>query len=228
MKYPAAWSFVAVLLTAAPTLAQVEKAGGPDRAIELAIGIGYGQPLGGFGQTTAFNTSTSLDYWITGQIPLSLDIGYRFDRHVVIGLSGQYGFGFVNQSHTFPCSGSVSCSASVTRIGVEAIWNVLPDGRLGPWVGLGLGYEWFTSQQTGLVNIVATDSGPEYAHLRGGTDVAITRGLRTGPFFSLSFGRYENQTISGETAPPAPSTFTRTAIHEWLVVGARGTYDFAL
>lgn len=221
-------SSLAVLLVAAPALAQAEGAAQPDQAIEVAIGLGYGQPLGRYGQTTAFKTGMSLDYWITGQVPVSLELGYRFDRHLVIGFAGQYGFGFVNQDHTVPCNNGVSCSASVTRIGLEATWNLLPKVRLGPWIGLGVGYEWFTTEQSGRINAVATARGPEYAALRGGADIAIGRELNVGPFFNLSFGRYENEIFSGDSLTGTPPTFTQTAIHEWLVVGTRGTYDFRL
>jgi hypothetical protein len=197
----------------------------PERGIEVALGVGYGNPLGGYGQTTAFNTSMSLDYWITGQVPISVELGYRIDRRFVVGLSGQYGFAFVNKDHTIPCNDGVSCSASVSKIDAGAIWNILPDARIAPWVGLGAGYEWATIAQEGRIMSRATVRGPEYANLRGGADFPVAPGLRLGPFFGLSFGRYESASFTGLVATPAP-TFTMTEVHEWLVVGARGTYDF--
>ncbi|HTB57086.1 MAG TPA: hypothetical protein VLC06_04395, partial [Polyangia bacterium] len=83
--------------------------------------------MGGFGETTVFNTTMSLDYWITGELPISLDFGYRINRRFVVGAFGQFGFGLVNKSHTVPCDEGVTCSASVSIIGAGLIWNILPD-----------------------------------------------------------------------------------------------------
>ena len=196
----------------------------PERGIEVAVGLGYGSPLGGFGQTTVSNSPMSLDYWITGEVPISFDLGYRINRRFVVGLFGQFGVGLVNESHTTPCDEGVSCSATVGVIGAGLSWNILPDAFGAPWVGLGAGTEWSTVEQSGRIQTSATNKGPVYAVLRGGVDFPVAPGLRIGPFFSLSFGRYETETLGGEVANAQP-TFTVTQIHEWLVFGARGTYD---
>ena len=152
----------------------------PQRGLEVAVGVGYGIPLGGFGETSAFNTTMSLDYWITGELPISLDLGYRINRRFVVGLFGQFGFGLVNKSHTIPCDEGVTCSARVSLLGAGLIWNILPDAFAAPWVGLGAGSEWSSITQSGRIQTSATNRGPVYAVLRGGAEVAIARGLRLG------------------------------------------------
>ena len=217
--------FVAAFLATPVVFAQGEGDKGPERGLEVAVGAGYGIPLGGFGETTAFNTTMSLDYWITGELPISLDFGYRINRRFVVGAFGQFGFGLVNKSHTVPCDEGVTCSASVSIIGAGLIWNILPDAFAAPWVGLGAGAESSSITQSGRIQTSATNRGPVYALLRGGAEVTLARGLRLGPFFSLSVGRYESETLGGEFATNGQPTFTVTQIHEWLVFGARGSYD---
>jgi hypothetical protein len=213
-----------IALTAPALGAEPQLAEGPARAIEVALGVGYGAPLGGYGKTTAYPSGVSLDYWINGQVPVSLDIGYRINRRFVIGAFGQYGFGFLDKDHTAPCSGSFSCSARVVRVDVGGVWNILPEAALAPWIGLAVGYEWFTTKQEGNgLDVSVTARGPELANLRGGVDFTLARGLCAEPFFSLSFGRYSD--ISASTAAIPPPSFTEKQIHEWLVVGVRGRYD---
>jgi hypothetical protein len=215
---------VGIVGAGAPALAQDAGGDAPVRGVEVALGVGYGSPLGGYGETTGFKTNTSLDYWITGQVPISVELGYRIDRRFVVGLSGQYGFAFVNKDHTLPCDEGVSCSASVIRIDAGIIWNIVPGAKVAPWIGLGAGYEWAHISQEGLIVSSWTSKGPEYANLRVGADLAVAPGFRVGPFFSLSFGRYESESGFGESVAAA-STFTTTRVHEWFVAGTRGTYD---
>jgi hypothetical protein len=218
-------AFLATPLVFGQGLGSGEGGQEPQRGLEVAVGVGYGIPFGGFGETTVFNTTMSLDYWITGEVPASLDLGYRINRRFVVGLFGQFGVGFVNESHTIPCDEGVTCSASVSIIGGGLIWNVLPGAFAAPWVGLGAGTEWSTITQSGRIQTSATNRGPVYAVLRGGADFMVAHGLRVGPFFSLSVGRYETETLGGEVATNAQPTFTVTQLHEWLVFGARGSYD---
>ena len=220
----ASFSVLVAVLAAPPAFGQGEPGRQPERGIEVAVGVGYGVPLGGFGETSVFNTSMSLDYWITAEVPISLDLGYRINRRFVVGLFGQFAFGFVNESHTIPCDDGVSCSARVGVIGADLVWNSLPGALAAPWIAVGAGTEWSTIKQSGRIQTSATNRGPTYAVLRGGADFAIGHGLSVGPFASLSFGRYQTETLSGEVANGQP-TFTATAVHEWLVFGARGTYD---
>ena len=61
--------------------------------------------------------------------------------------------------------------------------------------------------------------GVDLFELQGGCDTPLTRTLGVGPFFSLTFGRYTNAIQDGRSSDlPA-------AMHEWLIVGARGRVD---
>jgi hypothetical protein len=56
--------------------------------------------------------------------------------------------------------------------------------------------------------------------LQGGADFKLTRALSVGPFVDLSWGRYTGVTVDGERIAGVPGYAT----HEWLTIGAKGTF----
>src|SRR6185436_5829049 len=86
-----------------------------------------------------------------GQIPLWFDIGARLGGHVFVGGYFQYGFVVLADRISNDCEDadnapgvSASCSAQDLRLGANVHYHFGgPGASLDPWIGGGLGYEWF-------------------------------------------------------------------------------------
>src|SRR3954464_4725529 len=88
------WLLSVVILGAGVARAQ-DGARGQRGAIQVGLRVGYGVPLGHTGHTATDTQDHSLSSTIKGQIPLGVDAGYLFDSTLYLGLSFQYGLGFV-------------------------------------------------------------------------------------------------------------------------------------
>src|SRR5262249_48195529 len=106
--------------------------------VDVGLRVGYAIP---FGNVTG-TQGDKLANLFSGAEPLVLEAGYRIKRAITVGALFQYAFGQIKDSGGMGCSGNVSCSASVTRLGVEGIYHVPVPGDFVPFVGFGVGYEW--------------------------------------------------------------------------------------
>src|ERR1700694_4191705 len=104
----------------------------------LGLRAGWAFPIGDLSSTATLGDQ------IAGQIPVWLEAGWRFNKNLLIGVYGQRGFGLSNN-----CPIGTSCSTSGWRLGVEGIFNLLPDAAVQPWVGLGVGYEGLSTSPAG-------------------------------------------------------------------------------
>ncbi len=175
---------------------------------------GYGLPLG---DAVA---GSRLSDAVGGQVPLWLDAGWRFDERLALALFAQYGFGT-----GMACAGGASCTASVIRFGAEVIWRFLPDARLGPWAGAGVGWEIARTRSAASgLETRSTLQGFEILHVQGGGEWRAAPGFAVGPWVSLSLARYG----SLETTTPLGSQpdVSGKTIHLWLQLGLMGRYDF--
>lgn len=65
--------------------------------------------------------------------------------------------------------------------------------------------------------------GFEFLNLQGGADFKLASAFSVGPFLSFSLGKFStaSTTVGGvETS----GDITKTAMHEWLTIGAKGTF----
>jgi len=195
---------------------------GTGGAVEFGLRTGYGIPLGHTGKAAGDTSDDKLSSTISGEIPLWVDLGYRLNPNVYLGLSFQYAFGFVPDGQ---CSSGASCSISDLRLDANFMYHVTPDQPADFWLGFGVGYEWLRlslSEQ----GITADGSAGafEFANFQVGVDFAVAPAFSLGPFVSFSLGQYRSLSLSA----PGLSTdqdLVDKSLHEWLVLGVRGSFD---
>jgi hypothetical protein len=186
--------------------------------LDLGVRVGYALPLGSIDEGDKTSDTFS------GAIPLVLEAGYRLNANFTIGALFQYGIAQVKD--TDPCGTTgVSCSGSIVRLGIEALYNFNLDGPVTPWVGLGTGYEWMSvSAEGGGQNLTAGAHGFELATIHAGGDYRLSRQLALGLFASLSIAQYSTISVEGTGVPSQSMDITNKAIHEWLQIGVRGKF----
>jgi outer membrane protein len=199
------FSAAAVLLSSSPAFAQAA----PAAAGGFTLGgrLGFALPLGDVVSGSPISDDVSV------VIPLQLDFLYRASPNVGVGGYLSYGFGFTKN-----CPSGVSCSASVTRIGIEAIYFFTASPATRPWCGVGLGYEWLELKvESGGVSASVKPAGLEFLNLQGGFDFLVSPRFWLGPYALLSIGQYSDL--------PAGVTAGKST-HEWIALGARASFDF--
>lgn len=208
------------MLTLVPGVARAQTPG-----IELGLRLGYGIPLGSAVPGSDLNKN------IAGELPLWVELGYRLDPRWMVGAYGLYGFGFATSDEERMCDANhVDCSLHDLRLGAQIQYHVVPAGKLDPWLGLGFGYEWLTANGTlasGVRSGSATLRGWEFVHLQAGADWPVGEGLAIGPFISFSFAEYTNVSTDCSGASCGPGVngpVDDKSLHQWLVVGLRGTF----
>ncbi len=227
----------AVALLVAASESQAAGAGPTPSGFEVAFRSGVVLPFGnertyaGIGGEDA--TSVKLSEHFGLQFPLWLDVGYRID-HVFVGAYGQYAFGLSSSGY---CSAGYSCSANAVRVGFELRYHpfdwVAGQAPVGPWFGVGFGYEWATwnanateavpPTTTCCSRISNTLQGWDFVRLGFGGDLAVANRLLVGPFIECSLSQFEkvDYTLDSQTGS---SGIGGKALHFWLVFGLKVTW----
>ena len=161
------------------------------------------------------------------QFSTTLDIGGKVMKYLFIGGYLGFGVGGSGGKLSDQCSkANATCTAVSLRIGVEAFFNILPDDKINPWVGYGIGFESSGIGVSGAgSDVTQTASGIEFAHLMGGVDFRVSRVFGIGPFLDLSLSQYSKTSVSGSGAALTGSgDIQDKAIHEWITIGAKVTF----
>ena len=200
-----------------------------DRKFVLGLRLGYALPMG----ATAENddgSSNNMSDAVAGHFPIWLDVGYMVSRDFLLGFYGHYAFGGVAGPLKAECdaasSAGVSCSASDVRFGVQFQYHPTHEGKIDPWLGVGVGYEWLTLDISGAgIDGSTTVKGFELFNLQTGVDFKAAPNLGIGPFVSFSLGQYDSTSNSGSIARVNPGgDIANPALHEWLTFGVRAAY----
>jgi hypothetical protein len=105
--------------------------------------------------------------------PLWLGLGYRIGGVWYVGISGVY------------APASTLCPICGARYNVqflvEATVHPLAYGRIDPWIGLGVGGEWFNSGNGPMVSSWVP------VMFEVGVEFALARTFRVGPFYAFQF-----------------------------------------
>lgn len=221
---------LAAAVALAPSAAVAAELPGP--GLELGVRTGYAFSAGHIGAPPN-GTDRDLGDFVSGQVPLWLDVGYRINGALYLGGYFQYGFGIVNDDRQNGCrNANVDCSASDIRLGVMGRYALGWLGSTIPWVGLGIGYERVNfSVHQSLIASTDTDStssGFEIANLQFGLDYPLTSRMVVAPFISVSFGQYQSnstKTTIGSTATTVDQDFDKKSVHEWFLIGARFAFS---
>lgn len=212
----------AVALAAALGMAPAPAAARPVVGVEGGYAVPYGdatEPLG--------DLDPALDAYVDSQVPVSLDVGWRFGRHLVVGAYGSYGLGAVVDDRLQAACDTLghTCSVRTVRAGLQAVWRFAPRPWLAPWAGIGTGWEWFQyAQEGGGGKATTSGDGWEIASVRLGLDLVPGAGLAAGPFLSATYARYREFTLELPDRTRAYST--SGAYHGWLQAGLRVSLAF--
>lgn len=182
-----------------------------DGKVKLGLRLGYGIPMGSLAE------DADLSDQVSGMVPLWVDAGYMVTPNVMLGAYFQYGFGFAGDA----CPTGADCSVSDIRFGVQGQYHISPGQSTQPWVGLGVGYEIASSTaEAGGLELSTSVKGFEFLNLQGGADFKVADAMVVGPFASFSLGQFSSVSIEDES-----EDIEETAMHQWLVIGAKGTFS---
>jgi opacity protein-like surface antigen len=223
-KWNAGIAVLAMLTGIAPAMAMAQS----DRGVEVGARTGYAFSAGNLGAPPN-GTDQNLGDYVSGQLPLWLDVGYRFNAELYLGGFFQYGFGFVNDDKRVACrNANADCSASDIRLGVMGRYHFGPVWQLSPWAGFGLGYERgrysFHQSLIGATNTDFSWSGWEFANFQAGADFHIAPRFVLAPFVSISLGEYQSTsstTVIGSTTTTNDQDLAKKSLHEWILIGVR-------
>lgn len=190
---------------------------------EAGLRAGLGLPIGNaVGPRTGAPTGTSLSDLVAWAVPLQLDAGARVGP-VFVGLYLSYAFGKPGSAF----DSASTRSANDVRVGFEALWHFAPEGKVDPWVGLGVGYEWLnlsvSGPSGGAVN--ASFRGFEWVNVQVGVDFRLGRYFRLGPFLQARVGQYDSGSIGIVNVQGAEASgsgdLPSKAAHAWIDLGVR-------
>jgi hypothetical protein len=220
--------------TPAPGAAAAD-AGAPWMAFEFGLRLAFGLPFG----SAIGGNGNDLDHYVSNMfVPLWLDAGIRFLSHYYAGAYFSFGLpSLSNQVAAGQCNlTGFGCSSNDTRLGIDLAYHVLPDGFVDPWFGLGFGYEWFSFTETATAAVSGTGgpvkassgiAGWEFLSLQAGADFHLLNGaLGIGPFIQLNLDQFSHaSSATDNNGGTTGSSVQNQALHEWFLMGAKGTYD---
>ena len=201
------------LLLAAVAVAVMAMPAVSNAQLQLGARLGYGFAMGEAEQD--FNQSD----FIGSQVPIQIDLNYKFMKNLAVGGYFSYAFGFVGGDTKDLCDAfSADCSGSAMRLGLQLNYDFSPGASFDPWVGVGFGYEWAT------LSIDSDDvkvKGWELFNVNVGADWTVSKGFGVGPFVSWSFGQYG--TVDDGTGEV---DIANKGTHQLLQIGVRGLFSF--
>src|SRR5947208_1538760 len=109
-----------MLLVLAGARQAAAQAGPPDKpGVDLGLRVGYAIPFGDIDG----DSGDSLSGTFSGAVPFLIEAGYRLDRHFTLGPYFQYALAQVKDGAGGLCGNGVSCSGSIIRLGLEALYH---------------------------------------------------------------------------------------------------------
>jgi len=212
-----------------------------DAKFEFGPRLGYALP---FGDATSAS-GDELKHTFKGQVPIWLDAGARIAERFFVGAYLDYNVAILSSQLSKVCDAidasasaygvSASCSGHDVRFGGEFLFHLLPKGPVDPWVGAGIGYEWLAFSVTQETPSAATTlsagiHGFEFTNLQLGLDIPVGRDMAIGPFLAFTLAEFSRTTVdcSGDCTGvnlPGGADISQNALHEWLFLGARATFE---
>ena len=197
-----------------------EKPRPPPVHLELGARLLTGRPIGEAAAGLALSEQTSGFYGV------GVDAGVRLPIGLFLGVYAQWAYAAAKKSGSECPSSATGCSGTDVRLGLEAIWHLLPDRTIDPFVGIGLGREWLTSRSTRHGEAIdgarsETDSGWEYAHLELGADWNVDRHFALGPFVTATLARFGHATYADPSITRSGS-ISNPSVHAWILLGLGG------
>jgi len=186
---------------------------------QLALRTGVSVPLG----EVAGNQKMSDTFGV--HLPLLVDVGGKVIPQLFVGGYLGVSFGGAGGATGRDCDrDNDSCGALGFRFGAQVQYHILPDRKVNPWVGYGIGYEIQQLSRTRRGNDVTTSLGGfEFAHFLFGVDFRLSRVFGIGPFLDISLGQYGTQSSTTNNVTSS-GPIGSTSVHEWFTLGVRGVF----
>ncbi len=183
--------------------------------LEVGARVGFGAPIG----TIDGQPGDTLDQTMANSIPLWLEAGWRMTPHWFVGVAESYAPGSSGGALSTACS---NCQPEDLHLGVEAHYHVLPSASWDPWFGVGSGYEWLRVRNPiGVVGL----QGWEFGNAQVGVDHRVVSGVSVGPFAALAIGEYGSWFANEPCCSSGSGAVGSAALHAWLTLGIKGTFD---
>ncbi len=205
-------TFVVLALAGAPAFAQeavtsIQPRRGVEHALEITLGAGYAQGFGDIGASQPSLTDLNSP---GGEV--TLGIGYRLDRHFLLGV---YGSGSKYSTKDLTAGADIWSATA----GVQANYLFLPDDQWDPWIGLGSGWRglWVKGAN-------GTDSrhGWDIARLQAGVDYRVAPDFAVSPYVGAGLTTFLTQELAGEQAF---SNVHSPDVNVWVFAGLQGRFD---
>lgn len=186
---------------------------------QLALRTGVSIPFGKYVDSSSANMSD----FVSPQIPLLVDIGGKIGRYVFVGGYLGVGVGGAAGTASDACDRTnASCASVSLRLGPQVLFFFMPDRKVDPWVGYGIGFESTAlGRSTDRLDTALGFAGFEFAHFMGGVDFRINRIFGVGPFADFALGSYTRYSIQNDPGPDDDGSVDDAALHGWLTFGAR-------
>jgi hypothetical protein len=203
-----------------PGAAVAHRAPPASRGFQMALRTGFAIP---FGNVEGGDGEMKMSDFVGGQVPLFIEIGGKPIKQLFIGGYLGFGVGSAGGDTKDLCDDlDMDCYGVSTRLGVEVQYHILPAEDINPWVGYGIGFEGLgVAVKDGDEDGNLSYGGFEFARLSAGLDFRISRVFGVGPFADFSLGSYGSYQIDAPQFPDSDGDVEKTAVHEWLTVGAR-------
>jgi len=202
----------AVVLVSTAAHAQSRPNQGRSTNLEIALRGGVALP---FGKATD-SAGDDLSQTVKFDVPLSVDLNYRFTDEVYAGAYFSYGLSSLGDPLVAACGSGASCSAHTLRVGLGVSYHFSLRKQFDPWLGIAIGYEQAKVSASGPGGSRdATIGGIEFP-LMVGVDFRPSPLFGFGPFLMLGLGEY-TRVDAGSTS----GSISNTALHGWFGSGVR-------
>ena len=198
------------------TPAPSEEGPGPSHGLSLGVRLGVAVPYG------EYQPGSSLSDIYAAAVPIGLDAGYLFSPKLYFGIYYSIAPAFLGGTTRHSAD-----DGSITRVGLNVHYHLMPQRKLDPWVGVGMGYESGNLSSTPFGLHLHQDSNRpafELLNLQLGADYKFLPELGVGPVVMASLSDYLGPDwVLGDHSHIGTG---HTGWHGFLTIGIRGVYDF--
>jgi opacity protein-like surface antigen len=189
---------VAIAMLGAASSAEAQ-----DTGLSVSARAGYAFPMG------EVAADADLGDLVDGNVPVGLEVGFRFARALEIGGYFEYGWG--READVVSDAG---VDVTTMRLGAQLNYLLAPEADLMPYVGFGFGWTKLEVDFDGVSGFGFSDdvSGFDFT-LQAGAQWRVAPAFSVGPYVGLIVGQFTDDEIEDK------------GWHEWLQIGLRGTFD---
>jgi hypothetical protein len=194
-------------------------------AFEIAFGLGVVTPSGDFTARPGDSVRQQAQTGASAEVAL----GFRFDRHASIALTGAYAHYDVGPGVPASAEGAWY-STHGFGAGLSGTWHFVPDGLLDPWVSFGAGWRavrLVERRTTAAEQTTATPGvrhGVDVVQARVGLEWRLTSSIALGPFLGADATVFlAERALGGGTTNAIPSE--DLALATFFHGGVGGRFD---